>query len=499
MGEKFNYSKLVKLMDKSTIIKYHLAMILFVIHGNRSVMLEYLKANPEELVPMFNEKAKELNFKFTDKVPKIIDMDKVQKICLELEKTSASEEVKAWYRMNATTEDSPALYVMNEISGLKKSDSVLIDNLNHGNLIEYVLKNNIDQKIDGFEKTTLYDFDLILVYGLDATNTNLKYGKYVASDKKYDKTLSVINYKKSNIWKFRQKEFSIDIFEQIDTDMSQIKSDGYGIFGVIDWLLDRDSTLKNDYIKRGLIDTVIQLSNKIGQLMSIILVVRKSRVRDDRSIRMINASDSYVSKNFMESIFNKQVADRAIKTWNKNNEYAGFVRNVSLKEIEKNNNALLPNRYVQSEAFQIQEDLSVRVDISKLEEADMYKLSDIAKVYTYGKNKSDFELKVNGKSTVKVKVDSKYVDKQWLKAFLDSPLGKTQLAKFNKKTVGNLRVPIVPLKQQIESIQKFNRVRIKVENVTANLDEAANEVDQRLYENMGISKVFEIINKNLPD
>lgn len=492
MNLKLVYRKLLKLMDRNEIIIYHLAMVLFVIHGNRSEMLKYLEDKPEELVPLFNEKAKKLDFEFTDKVPTIIDMDKVQKICFELESIAASEDAGVLYIMNAAKKDLPSMYVMSAISGIKKSDQVLIDNLNYGNLIYDVLKNNVDQRIDGFEKTSFYDFGLILIYCMDAMNTNLTHGEYVASDKEYDKTLSVINYQKNGHWAFAQKKYSIDIFKQIDADMTRVKSGGYGIFGVHSWLLDRDSSIKNDYVRRGLVDTVIQLSDSIGEDINIILIVRKSKVRDDRSIRMINAPDGDLSDNIFSSVVNKQTANRVIKSWNKNKDYAGFVRNVSFKEIEKSNNALFPGKYVQSKSISLKENLSVRVDFSKLEKADTYKLSDVAKICSGDSSESDIVLRMNDKKIVKVEIDSKYVYKQWFKEFLRSPLGKLQLTKFNTRTAGNLQIPIVPLKEQIESIKKFNLVKTKVKNVNASLNEATAEIEQRLYDSMGIGNVFEI-------
>jgi len=495
MNLKLVYRRILRLINRNEIIVYHLAMVLFVIHGNRSDMLKYLEGKPEELVPLFNSKAKGLDFEFTDKVPKIIDMDKVQKICLELENISAIDDVEIWYSINAMRRYAPTLYVMSAISDIKESDQVLIDNLDCGNLIHDFLENNSNQKIDGFEKTSFYDFGLILIYCMNATNTNLAHSEYVASDKEYDKTISIINRKRNRLWRFNKKKNSIDIFKQIDADMSRVKSEGYGIFGAIEWLLDRDSSIKNDYIQRGLIDTVIQLSDDIGEVMSIILVVRKSKVRDDRSIRMINAPDSELSDNMVRSVVNKQTANRVIKAWNKKNEYAGFVRNVSFEEIEKNNNALLPSKYVQSESIPLKENLSVRVDFSKLEKADTYKLSNIAKIYSEDSGKGDIELEVNDEGTVEVEADSKYVNKQWLEEFLHSPLGETQLTKFNAQTVGNLQIPIVPLEEQMESIQKFNLVKTKVENVNANLDETAAEVEQQLYDSMGIGDVFEVMDK----
>lgn len=173
---------------------YYWAMIIFVIHNNRSEMLPRLEAEPEKLVPMFNEKAKKLGFEFTDNVPKIIDIQKVKDICDSLENISDEEYFKKVYGLlNDDIKSLPMSYLIYILANVKSSDVILDSNFQYGSVIKHILNYNHEQRIDGFEATLRYDFVLIFAYCMNAKNVNLYHDEFVPNRKEYDKALSIID------------------------------------------------------------------------------------------------------------------------------------------------------------------------------------------------------------------------------------------------------------------------------------------------------------------
>lgn len=278
--------------------------------------------------------------------------------------------------------------------------------------------------------------------------------------------------------------------------MSQVKANGLGVFGVSEKKLEMKNIVKEEYIRNEWIDTVIQLPRKVNYHQNIVLIVRKNKRKTNQYIRMINSPTIFDE---LKLKLDKQKIDRIVKSVNNSKEYSGFVRNVPLDEIKESNNSLIPSRYVQKYTFALQDNLSIQIDYSQLEDGNTYRLSDVAKVYIDDDSKPETDLVIDRKS-IYIDVTSKNISKDWLIEFIHSPVGKFQLNKLGLENIGNLRIPIIPVEKQKESIQKFNNVKQKVENVNASLDEVEKEINQRLYDSMGISDTFEIIDKkNLPD
>ncbi|WP_334329252.1 N-6 DNA methylase [Companilactobacillus sp. HBUAS59699] len=503
MNWKSDYSRLSELI-KSLKDKYHLVMILFVIHNDRQKMLSYLESKPEELVLLFNKKAQKLNFEFTGNILKIIDVDKVQKICQELENIPDSRDAEvAWDQFDGLDDLDDLNYlnyrdmiasIMLKIANIQPTDTVLDGNFWYGNILKSILKQNKNQVIYGYESGLFYDFSRIATYCIDSTNANLKHEKLKSSETKFDKALTIFHspdsyYEVTDVdspitskieFLKKSKESKKDIFEDISTTMSQLKDDSRGIFGMEEYFL-KDSQLKDKYISNGQIDTIIQLGIETIE-PNLILIIKKSQVRTDKSIRMINTvSKSHsILDRYRIIKLDRQKIDRVVRTVNKDNEYAGFVRNVPLTEISKNNYSLIPRNYIQNRTYKLKKGYSVRVDDSKIDDTKAYVFSDVAKI----EQKS-------------YKADPKYLNQRWLEEFIGSPVGRAQSEKMDTH---NIRIPIVPLEQQNASVQKFDDIKKKFDNVNNNLDEMAEEALQQFYDDSGVGNVIKIEkNKNLPD
>lgn len=468
MKWRSDYSGLSELVD-SLKDQYHLVMILFVIHNDRQKMLSYLESKPEELVLLFNKKAQKLNFKFTGNILKIIDVDKVQKICQELENIPDSRDAEiAWAPIGRFDEPryrDLLATIMYKTANIRSTDTVLDGNLGFGNILKFVLNQNKNQVIYGYEDGLFYDFSCIAAYCVDGTHANLKHEKLKSSGIEFDKALTIFDFPFTGEKKPMGPRK--DVFEDISIIMSQLKDDSRGIFSMDEYSLKK-SRLKDEYISRGQIDTIIQLESNL------IFIIKKSQVRTDKSIRMISPLSKY--SNVINDL-DKQKIDRVVRTVNKNNEYAGFVRNVPLAEISKNNNSLIPSNYIQNGLYELKKGHSVKVDDSKLGDTRSYVFSDVAKdkrgVFSYEAN-------------------PKYLNQRWLEEFIHSPVGRAQ---FEKRGLNNIEIPIVPLEQQNASIQKFNDFKEKFDNVNKNLDEMATEALKQFYDDSGVGNVIKFEKK----
>lgn len=359
---------------------------------------------------------------------------------------------------------------------------------------------------------------------------------------------TVIADESNSVTNWFQLDTLMNGYEYIEAGMDKTRLDGRGIFTLSKFNLQRDSPLKKRLVENEWIRAIIQLGWSFPNSDMVIVVLDKAKQKNQQQVRMIDASDMvWKDKNNSEITAMKK---RIVDTLGKDNSYADFVRTVDTDEIINSGYDLMPEVYLKDRVYKLSKRFDVKVRRSEFDSIKTIELGEIADIldgsvptlegnikskyrYVFRNNDGDFVLRdyewrdvpeyysvtddlvqksdilVSGFTGKKISYVTKdydnlifsetivrlkdpNFDSRWLAQYLRTILAKSEFERVTNpnSSISKVRVPVVPLKSQIEGIRSYDQNMKVISDTRQRITENMNDAKLELYREMGLNRFF---------
>lgn len=392
---------------------------IFTSHDNRRVLSELMQLPKEELYHRFVQKQQEtgielnaLDFSSELSYLNADTVFEIYKFLLAIDPQNDAELVMAMLELDGPFSDSRVTpksvnQLMIALADIDEESSILDPTFGVGSTYEEVLKKNPRQRIVGQEINPLsYNFALVYLYSLDATNTEVFWGDSLRNplfmNQKFDRVVTNAPFgirgdhhtldmlQNDPYHRFRYglpPKTSLD-WAFIMNGVAGLNPDGKAVFAVSNSALFMGSQvtkIRENFLAADLIEAVIALPAGLfapnTQIPTAILVINKNKERLINKVRMINATSIPVTKSRAGVTLPEDSIKKIIEAYEGNDDVEGFVKSVKAEDIRKQASILLPEQYVKDTTYKIEGGTVIEIDVEKWRATETVKLTDVADIY----------------------------------------------------------------------------------------------------------------------
>ena len=394
---------------------------IFISHDNRRVLSELLQRQLpiEELNDFFFKKQNEsgIRLRALDFPGGLSSLNneivfEVCKFLLEIDPQNDPDLIMDLLELDGSLPDFSVTpkavnQLMIALADIGEEASILDPTFGVGSTYQDVLKKNPGQRIVGQEiNPTIYDFALVYLYCLDATNTEVFQGDSLSDphfiNEKFDRVITNAPFglrADHRTWELLQKDsynrFRYGLPSKTSLDwafimngLAGLNDDGKAVFAVSNSALFMGSQvtkIRENFLAADLIEAVIALPAGLfapnTQIPTAILVINKNKERLINKVRMINATSIPVTKSRAGVTLPEDSIKKIIEAYEGNDDVEGFVKSVKAEDIRKQSSILLPEQYVKDTTYKIDGGTVVEIDVEKWRATETVKLADVADIY----------------------------------------------------------------------------------------------------------------------
>ena len=392
---------------------------IFISHENRRVLSELMQLPKEELHNRFFNKQQEIGVElnaldFYRELPSL-NADiffEIYKFLLSIDPQNDADLVIDMM----STEGSLSVFsvtpktvnqLMIALADINEESSILDPTFGIGSTYEEILKNNPGQRIVGQElNATIYNFAIVYLYCLNATNTEVFQGNSLSdplfTNQKFDRVITNAPFglrADHQTWDTLQNDpyhrFRYGLPPKTSLDwafimngLEGLNSDGKAVFVVSNSALfmgNQVTKIRENFLAADLIEAVIALPAGVfaphTQIPTALLIINKNKTRLINKVRMINATSVPIIKNRTIVSLPEDSIKRIIEAYEGNDDVEGFVKSVNSDEIRKQDSILLPEQYVKDTVYKIEGGTFIEIDTEKWSGTETVELADIAEIY----------------------------------------------------------------------------------------------------------------------
>jgi len=392
---------------------------IFISHDNRRVLSELMQLPKEELHYRFVKKQQEIGIelKALDFSGELSSLNadivfEIYKFLLSVDPQNDADLIIDMVSTDGSfSEFSVTPKAVNQLmvalADINEESTILDPTFGIGSTYEEILKNNPGQRIVGQElNRTTYNFAIIYLYCLNATNTEVFQGDSLSEplylDQKFDRVITNAPFglrADHRTWDILQNDshnrfrFGLPPKTSLDwafimNGLEGLNSDGKAVFAVSNSALfmgNQVTKIRENFLAADLIEAVIALPAGVfapyTQMPTALLVVNKNKKRLINKVRMINATSVPVTKSRTLMSLPEDSIKKIIAAYEGNNDVEGFVKTVKAEDIRKQDSILLPEQYVKDTFIKIEGGTIIEIDAEKWSGTETVELADIAEIY----------------------------------------------------------------------------------------------------------------------